>query len=139
MVDNTSETATCVVAALGGRTSQTLSDYVINTSEIKKYAGPTFGGLGLEFLVRCGVNAAMLQAMAMVRPEDNRSMLYEIAYYAGDQKLINSAVALAQFVVGKVQQLLSRPPPPAAATAANARTVAGGYPAKKSEDCACKH
>jgi len=129
-VENTTETATCVVGAAGGVTSSQLSDFIIAKTGLTTLTGSnTFGGLGMSFLVRSATNAALLQVMAMVRPDQNRSMLYDIAYYAGDQKLIMSAVALARYAVNGVVAIIPR----------NWAPPAAGAKAAPASDCACKH
>ncbi len=129
-VENTTETATCVVGAAGGVASSQLSDFIIAKTGLTTLTGSnTFGGLGMSFLVRAATNAALLQVMAMVRPDQNRSMLYDIVYYAGDQKLITSAVALARYAVNGVVAIIPR----------NWAPPAAGAKTAPASDCACKH
>ena len=119
----------CLGGAVAGAAADKLGSMVVGAAGLRTSSG--VGSLGLDFVTRAVVSAAVFDAAVMVMPETSGNILFSIIFFAANPNLIRDAVEIGRSVVGTLSFMTKGPAPP--------RDMMPPTRTGAVDDCACKH
>lgn len=92
----------CLGGAIAGSAADAIGTRIIALSGVKTWDGG-LGGVGLDFVVRAVVSAALFDVSAALMPETSGNILFSIIFFAANQTLIRDAVQIGSIATGFLQ------------------------------------
>lgn len=115
----------CLGGAIAGSAADAIGTRIIALSGVKTWDGG-LGGVGLDFVVRAVVSAALFDVSAALMPETSGNILFSIIFFAANQTLIRDAVQIGSIATGFLSGFRSLSPP-AKKTSAASSCACSGY------------